>query len=282
MEDSKASGDKYPDTVSGDDPAFDTRVSHHARGYNYLLGGKDHFEADRAYVDEVAAVYPGVVATARANRAFLGRAVRFMAGEAGLSQFLDIGTGIPAPGSTHEVAQDVRPDARIVYVDNDPVVLSHARAYLVGHEQGTTDYIDADLRNPELILERAAETLDFSKPVGLLLLAILHAIPDADNPQRIASTLLNALPAGSYVAITHWAADEASREKETKFMDVTQQMSHQQYTPRSHTEITRLFGGLELVEPGLVPMDSWRSDAQDPLAGNLIPWLGGVGRKTAR
>lgn len=282
MEGKPPTGGKYPDTVSDDDPAFNTRVSHHARGYNYLLGGKDHFEADRAYINELKTIYPGLAATARANRDFLGRAVRFMAGEAGLSQFLDIGTGIPAPGSTHEIAQEVRPDARIVYVDNDPVVLSHARAYLVGREPGTTDYIDADLRNPEVILERAAETLDFSQPVGLLLLAILYAIPDEDDPHRIAATLLDALPAGSYVAITHWAADEASREKEAKVKDVTQQMSHQQYTPRSRTEIARFFGDCGFVDPGLVPMNTWRSDAGNLPAENLIPWLGGVGKKTSK
>jgi hypothetical protein len=274
--------EEYPDTVSDDDPAFDTSVSHHARGYNYLLGGKDHFPADRAYVEAVTAVYPGVAATARANRAFLGRAVRFLAGEAGLSQFLDIGTGIPAPGSTHEVAQAVRPDSRIVYVDNDPVVLAHARAFLVGREPGTTDYIDADLRNPELILQQAGQTLDLRKPVGLLLAAILHAIPDQDDPHRIVATLMDALPSGSYLAITHWTTDEADREAEAKFVDVTREMSLQQYTARGQAEIARFFDRLDLIEPGLVPMQDWRSGPRDQTAENFIPWICGVGRKAAQ
>lgn len=271
--------EEFPDNVSDEDPAFDASVSHHARGYNYLLGGKDHFAADRAYIDAVAAVYPGVAATARANRAFLGRAVRFLAGEAGLSQFLDIGTGIPAPGSTHEVAQEVRPDSRIVYVDNDPVVLSHARAFLVGREPGTTDYLDADLRDPGFILREAAKTLDFTRPVGLLLIAILHAIPDQNDPLGIVGTLMDALPAGSYLAITHWVTDEAGRKAEKKFVDVTREMSLQQYTARSQAEIARYFDGLDLVAPGLVPMQDWRPGPQDHAAEDLIPWVCGVGRK---
>lgn len=268
----------YSDDVRDDDPAFNARISHHARAYNYLLGGKDHFAADRAYIDEVIDLYPGVADTARANRDFLGRVVRFMAGEAGVSQFLDIGTGIPAPGSTHEVAQEVRPDARIVYVDNDPVVLAHARAFLIGREPGTTDYIDADLRNPEFILERAAETLDFSKPIGLLLLAILHAIPEAEDPHRLVATLVDALPPGSYLAITHWEADDVAQETEARVADLSQQMSQQQYTPRSHAEIARFFDGLDLVEPGLVPTNHWRPAQQ--VTENRALWLGAVGKKT--
>jgi hypothetical protein len=271
--------EEFPDNVSDEDPAFDASVSHHARGYNYLLGGKDHFAADRAYVDAVAAVYPGVVATARANRAFLGRAVRFLAGEAGLSQFLDIGTGIPAPGSTHEVAQEVRPDSRIVYVDNDPVVLSHARAFLVGREPGATDYLDADLRDPGFILREAAKTLDFTRPVGLLLIAILHAIPDQGDPHRIVATLMDALPVGSYLTITHWVTDEADRKAEEEFVDVTREMSLQQYTARSQAEVARFFEGLDPVAPGLVPMQDWRPAPQDQAAEDLIPWVCGVGRK---
>jgi hypothetical protein len=271
--------EEFPDYVSDEDPAFDASVSHHARGYNYLLGGKDHFAADRAYVDAVAAVYPGVAATARANRAFLGRAVRFLAGEARLSQFLDIGTGIPAPGSTHEVAQEVRPDSRIVYVDNDPVVLSHARAFLVGREPGATDYLDADLRDPGFILREAAKTLDLTRPVGLLLIAILHAIPDQDDPHRIVATLMDALPVGSYLAMTHWVTDEADRKAEEKFVDVTREMSLQQYTARSQAEVARFFDGLDLMAPGLIPMQEWRPGPQDQAAGNLIPWVCGVARK---
>lgn len=271
--------DEFPDAGSDGDPASDTSVSHHARGYNYLLGGKEYSAADRAYIEAVTAVYPGVAATARANRAFLGRAVRFMAAEAGVSQFLDIGTGIPAPGSTHEVAQQIKPDSRIVYVDHDPVVLSHARALMTGQEPGITDCVDADLRNPEFILEQAGRTLDLRKPVGLLLVAILHAIPDRDDPHRVVAALMEALPSGSYLAITHWTTDEAGREAEAKFAGVTQEMSLQQYTARSQAEIARFFDRLDLVEPGLVPMQDWRPGPGDQAAERFIPWICGVARK---
>lgn len=274
-EGNSASSEEFPDAVSDDDPAFDTSVSHHARVYDYWLGGKDHYPADRAYGDALDAVMPGIAETARANRAFLGRAVRFLAGEAGLSQFLDIGTGIPASGSTHEVAQEVKPDSRIVYVDKDPVVLSHARALLTGHEPGSTDFIDADLRDPERILRQAAETLDFSQPVGLLLIAILHAIPDSADPYRIVATLVDALPAGSYLAITHWATDAGT---EAKVGDLTREMSNHQYTARSQAEIARFFDGLDLADPGLAQTQDWRPGPRNQAAGGTTMWAG-VARK---
>ncbi|MBO0804190.1 MAG: SAM-dependent methyltransferase [Nocardiopsaceae bacterium] len=267
--------DEFPDTVRDDDPAFDTSVAHQARVYNYLLGGKDHYAPDRAFARELETIFPDIVSVARANRDFLGRAVRFLAGEAGLSQFLDIGTGIPAPGSTHEVAQEVRPDARIVYVDRDPVVLSHARAFLVGRDPGTTDYLDADLREPEVILERAAGTLDFSKPVGLLLLAILHAIPD-DDAYRIMATLVDALPSGSYVAISHASKERLGAEANAKVADLSRRTSREQYVLRDHAGVARFFEGLDLVEPGVVPPHEWRPGPRE-LASNDV--LVGVGRK---
>jgi S-adenosyl methyltransferase len=270
--------EEFPNTVDDDDPAFDMSVSHQARGYNYMLGGKDHFAADRAYVDAVADAYPGAAATVYANRAFLGRAVRFLAGDAGLSQFLDIGTGIPGPGSTHKVAQEVRPDSRIVYVDNDPVVLSHARAFLIGREPGSTDYLDADLRNPEHILERAEQTLDFSQPVGLLLIAVLHAIPDQDDPHRIIATLIDALPSGSYLALTHGTLDGIGTEIGAKVVDLTRQMSHQQYAFRDRAEIARFFCGLDLAEPGIVKPQDWRPGPRDHVTENVALWAG-VARK---
>jgi hypothetical protein len=276
--------EEFPDTVSDDNPAFDSTVSHQARVYNYLLGGKDYFAADRAYADALAGIYPGVAATARANRDFLGRAVRFMAGEAGLSQFLDIGTGIPAQGSTHEIAQEVRPDSRIVYVDNDPVVLSHARAFLVGREPGTTDYLDADLHDPGRILQEAARTLDFTRPVGLLLVAILHAIPDQHDPYGIVATLMDALPAGSYLVVSHWAKDEDDRDSVAKVTNAARELSRHQYTARSEAEIARFFDGLELAAPGLISAQNWRPAPQDHAAqnqatGKPMPLLAGVGRK---
>lgn len=273
--------DQFPDTVPDDDPAFDTRVSHQARVYNYLLGGKDHYEADRAYAEQVEAAFPGSgwPALARRNRAFLGRAVRFMAGEAGLSQFLDIGAGLPALGNTHEVVQEIRPDGRVVYVDFDPVVLAHSRAFMVSRESVVTDYVHADLRDWGLVLERAAETLDFSRPVGLLLVAILHAIGDQDDPHRIVARLMDALPSGSCLAITHWAKDQASEEGEGKIVGVTNEMSRQQYTPRGQADIARFFDGLEFAEPGLVPLHDWRPGPEDRSAGSTFLWLGGVARK---
>jgi hypothetical protein len=226
----------------------------------------------------VLAVYPGTAAAARANRAYLGRVVRFLAAEGGLSQFLDIGTGIPAPGSTHEVAQEVRPDSRIVYVDNDPVVLSHARALLVAHEPGITDYLDADLRSPAHILAEAAKTLDFSKPVGLLLFSVLHAVSGEDEPYRIVATLMDALPSGSYLAISHSGSDLLSQEDNAKFAELTRQMSHQQYTLRSQAEVARFFDGLDLVQPGLVEAKDWRPSPRDEVTDVVTLWAG-VARK---
>ncbi|MBO0820056.1 MAG: SAM-dependent methyltransferase [Nocardiopsaceae bacterium] len=264
--------------MDDDNPAFDASVSHHARIYNYLLGGKDHFAADRAYADALLSVYPGAAAAARANRSFLGRAVRFLAGEAGVSQFLDIGTGIPGPGSTHELAQEARPESRVVYVDNDPVVLSHARAFLTGREPGTTDYIDADLRHPEQILGKAARTLDLTRPVGLLLLAILHAIGDADDPHRIVATLVDALPSGSYLAIAHWGTDPDRPGAVAKVGDISRELSHHQYTARTEEQIARFFDGLDLVEPGLVRVEDWRPGPGDETDVDLVQ-LAGIARK---
>lgn len=268
----------FADTVSDDDPAFDTSVAHQARFYNYLIGGKDHFAADRDYAESLLTVYPGLAATARANRAFLWRSVRFLAGEAGLSQFLDIGTGIPAPGSTHETAQEVRPDSRVVYVDNDPVVLAHARAFLVGRAPGSTDYLDADLHDPGRILAESARTLDFSRPVGLLLVAILHAFSDAEDPYGIVATLLDALPAGSYLALTHWGPDPASPDADARVGELTRQRSRQQYTPRDYDAVARFFDGLELAEPGLVQVQEWRAPGKQDTGGQPV-WWAGVARK---
>ena len=174
---------------------IDTSVAHSARVHDYWLGGKDNFAADRAAGDAVMAAYPGIVMSVRANRAFLARAVRFLAAEAGIRQFLDIGTGIPAANNTHEVAQSVAPSCRVVYVDYDPVVLLHAEALLTSPPQGAVDYIDADLRAPQAILAQAAKVLDFSQPVAVMLIAIMHLIVDADDPYRLVSELMAAVPA---------------------------------------------------------------------------------------
>ncbi len=254
--------------------AADTSVAHPARIYNYLLGGKDNFPADRQAAEKAIDTYPGTVYLARANRAFLGRVVRYLADEAGITQFLDIGTGIPSAGSTHEVAADAAPGSRVVYVDYDPVVLAHSRELLAGSPAGTTDFIEADLRDTGAILARAAGTLDFSRPVAVLLLAILHAIGDEDDPHAIVATLMGALPAGSQLAISHIASD--LQPEMTEVRQKVNESSFQQYTWRSQAEVSRFFGGLELAAPGLVPVEQWRP-ASEPAAAT--PTWSGVGRK---
>ena len=190
-------------------PGFDPAVAHPARVYNVWLGGKDHYAPDRAAAQRVVECRPQVVAGARANRQFLGRVVRHLAGQRGISQFLDIGTGLPAPDNTHEVAQSLNPAARIVYADNDPLVLTHARALLTGTPEGSCDYLDADLHDPAAILAGAARTLDLARPAAILLLAVLHFLPEADDPAGIVATLAAGLAPGSFVAVTHLTSDFA-------------------------------------------------------------------------
>lgn len=247
---------------AGPGTGFDPAVAHSARVYDYWIGGKDNFLADRQVAEEVIRARPEVVAAARANRAFLARAVEFMARGCKIRQFLDIGTGIPAPDNTHEVAQRFWPDSRIVYVDNDPVVLSHARALLTSTPQGACAYVDADLRDTGTILEQAAGTLDFSKPVGLLLLAVLHFIPDNDDPAGIVAALTNALAPESLVAISHLTADFAPAQIAAAVKAYNTQTSVP-VTARTHDEVTALFGGLLPVRPGLVPVSQWRPALAD-------------------
>jgi S-adenosyl methyltransferase len=242
-------------------PPFDTSVANQARVYNYLLGGKDNYTADRAAAEAVLKIWPEMAFSFRANRAFLGRAVRYLTAEAGIRQFLDIGTGIPTAGNLHQVAQEIAPEARVVYVDYDPVVLAHARALLASSEAGATQYIDADLRDPETILDQAAELLDFTQPVAVTLLAILHAIPDSDDPHAIVGTVMDAVPSGSYLAISHAGSDLIGRERLDNLTDVTSRMSQQQYTGRSREQVARFFDGADLVEPGLVRVEEWRPDS---------------------
>src|SRR5579871_3177232 len=184
-------------------PTLDLNVANQARIYDYLLGGKDNYEVDRTATNAILEFYPGMLFNAKANRAFLGRAVRFLAAEAGIRQFLDIGTGIPTAGNTHQVAQAVAPQSRVVYVDYDPVVLAHARALLTSKQAGATRYVDADLRDTGTVLGQARELLDFTKPVAITLLATLHAVPDADDPHAVVAKLLDAVPPGSYLAVSH-------------------------------------------------------------------------------
>jgi len=256
---------------------IDTSVAHSARVHDYWLGGKDNFAADRAAGDAVMAAYPDIVMSVRANRAFLARVVRFLAAEAGIRQFLDIGTGIPAANNTHEVAQSAASSCRVVYVDYDPVVLLHAQALLTSSAHGAIDYIDADLRDPQTILSHAARTLDFSRPVAVMLIAIMHLIDDRDDPYRLVSQLMAAVPAGSYLALSQVASDiEAEQVAESARR--YNQLGRENLSMRSHAEILRFFDGLELVEPGLVPVPQWRPASElEARAQSAI--RGGVGRK---
>jgi len=233
-------------------------VPQSARIWNYWLGGKDNFPIDRMAGDQYREVFPGIVDIARASRGFLKRSVRFLAGEAGMRQFLDIGTGLPTFDNTHEVAQRVAPDARIVYVDNDPLVLAHARALLTSTPEGATQYIDADLREPEKILKGAGETLDFSKPVALMLMGILGHVGDTDEAASIVRRLLEPLPSGSYLALndgTHIISKEFEMAQEGY-----NQSGSVPYHLRSLDELARFFEGLDLVDPGLVSCPRWRPD----------------------
>jgi hypothetical protein len=257
---------------------FDTSVAHQARMYDYVLGGKDNYAADRAAVEAGLKVWPDMAFAMRANRAFLGRAVRYLAADAGMRQFLDIGTGIPTSGNTHEIVQAIAPQSRVVYVDYDPVVLAHARALLVSRDEGATAYIDADLRDTDRILAEAAELLDFSQPVAITLLAILHAIPDADDPHAIVAKLVEAVPAGSYLAVSHSGSDLFVPDTKDTFSTVINQTMQQQYTARSREQIDRFFAGLDLVAPGLVPVEEWRPDPAMANAGTSAVY-GAVGRK---
>jgi len=259
-------------------PPFDTTVANQARIYDYLLGGKDNYEADRVATDAVLAVYPEMAFNAKANRSFLGRAVRFLTGEAGIRQFLDIGTGIPTAGNTHQVAQAVAQQSRVVYVDYDPIVLAHARALLTSQQAGSTQYIDADLRDTDTVLSRAHQLLDFTQPVAITLLAILHAIPDADDPYAIVAKLLDAVPPGSYLALSHIASDLLDAETQQSLTGVSDRMIQQDFTFRARDEVMRLFEGTDLVPPGLVRVEEWRPEPGPDDTAKSSLWVG-VGRK---
>jgi S-adenosyl methyltransferase len=255
---------------------FDITRPHIARIYDYWLGGKDNFEVDREAAELALAATPTIVPGVRANRRFLGRAVRAMATEGGVRQFLDIGTGIPASNNTHEVAQEIAPESRVVYVDNDPIVLAHARALLTS-ATGPTAYIDADARDFRAILDEAGRTLDFSQPVGVMLIAILHCVPDEDDPGKLVADLMAAVPPGSYLAISHPARDQLAVA--TKAEESLTKSMGQKVTFRTHDEVAAFFAGLELLPPGVVPVQSWRPTLE--LDSNSAPtamW-GGVGYK---
>jgi hypothetical protein len=260
-------------------PEFDASVAHPARIYNYWLGGKDNFAADRAVGDRVIEIRPEIIVGVRANRRFLRRAVRYLVEREGIRQFLDIGTGLPSADNTHEVAQALAPDARIVYADNDPIVLAHARALLTSAPEGRTAYISADLRDAPKVLGEAAETLDFGLPVAVMFLMTLQYVPDADDPHAIVARYLEALPPGSFLVVS----DTTIQDQDAVLTESTRRMNEGMagratQTRRTTADILRFFDGLSLVEPGLAMLDHWRPEPDDP-GGRDLPAYCGIGRK---
>ena len=262
-------------------PKIDTSVPHPARRYNYWLGGKDNFAADRESADAIEQKFPGMRVGIRANRDVLGRMTRYLAADAGIRQFLDIGTGLPTEDNTHEVAQRIAPDSRVLYVDNDPLVMAHARALLTSTDRGMTDYIEADLRDPDAILAapQLHDALDLSRPVALMLIAVLHFIPGAGQAKALVNRLMDELPSGSYLAATHFTLD---------FMPAHEQATYRQMLdsgvsdiwPRDRDEFATLFEGLELVDPGIVLVSDWRPEgAAEPVDPSRISIWAGAARK---
>ena len=257
------------------DTPLDTTVSHSARLWNYLLGGKDNFPVDREAAEQFLAFMPELVQSARSNRDFLRRSVQFLARDAGIDQFLDIGTGLPTANNTHEVAQALTPSARIVYVDNDPLVLVYARALLTSTREGKTDYIDADVRDPDRILAQAAETLDFSRPIAIMLLGIMNFVVDDGEADAIVKRLVDAVPAGSYLALSH-PTTEVHRESVERATAMWNSSGAAPMTTRSPAQIENYFAGLEVLEPGLVTCSQWRPDGNDT---TMVTEFSAVARK---
>ena len=261
---------------------IDTTKPHPARMYDYLLGGKDHFAVDREAAERLLQIAPTARTSARENRAFLARAVRYLVAEAGIRQFLDIGAGLPSANNVHEVAQGIAPKARVVYVDNDPIVLAHARALLTSSAEGRTAYIDADVRDQGKILADPAlsGTLDLSRPVALMLVGILYFLPDEADPRRIITTLMDALPSGSYLAASHMTIEHVDPGQGTAGVQVYQQggIPLQSRTADEFAEL--VFPGLEMVDPGVALVSDWRPSTAGPrpLAAEVCMY-GGVARK---
>lgn len=274
----KENGETSPDEDNADRLSrFDTGSPHPARVYDVWLGGKDNFAADRMAAEAGIEAFPFTVKSVRANRAFLARAVEYLTAEAGIRQFLDIGTGLPSASNTHEVAQAIAPEARVVYVDNDPIVLAHARALLTSTSPGVTNYVDADLRDPATILQQAARTLDFSEPVAIMLVAVLHFIPDQAGPRQIVDTLTKAVPPGSYLTISHTSSDIFPEEM-AAFAQAMNKNAPGTVTLRDQAQVTEFFSGLDLVEPGVVPVSKWRPRSEEEAAAPAVLW-GGIARK---
>ena len=258
-------------------PRLDTSTAHSARVWNYLLGGKDNFAADREVGEMILQMFPGIARIARTQRRFLARAVRYLAADAGIRQFLDIGTGLPTADNTHQIAQQVAPESRIVYVDNDPLVLVHARALLTSAPGGMTSYLEADVRDTGEILGEAARTLDFGQPIALVMLGIMGQLPDSAGPRPIVTALLDALPPGSYLALSDGTDTSPALNQAIAAYN---QNSASSYHLRSPEEIARFFDGLILVAPGVVTTSRWRPDLADASAEpREVDAICGVGRK---
>jgi hypothetical protein len=256
--------------------AVDTSTANPARVYDYWLGGKDNFAADRKAAHDAIAANPEILVEVRANRAFLSRAVRVLAAEAGIRQFLDIGAGLPSADNTHEIAQRIAADSRIVYVDNDPMVAAHARALLTSGADGTTCCLDADLRDVGALLAGARQKLDFGQPVAVMLLMLLHMIPGSGQPYELVGRLMAAVPSGSYLVLSHPASDIRAQS----MADMAEQLSGTgpPMTPRSRADVSRFFDGLELLEPGVVALPHWRPGTADVQPESAAGWCG-VARK---
>ncbi|WP_033664106.1 SAM-dependent methyltransferase [Salinispora oceanensis] len=258
---------------------IDNGVPHSARIYDYWLGGKDNFAADRAVAEALIAAIPTVRSMAAENRRFVHRVARYLVGQAGVRQFLDVGTGIPTRPNLHEVAQQIAPETRVVYVDNDPIVLAHARALMISTEQGRSEYLHADLREPGLIVNhrKLREVLDLDQPVALTIIATLMLLEDADDPWRKIRVLMDALPSGSYVAITHPTGDFNPEAVKTAVDAAVG--SGMTLVPRSRDEVARFFEGWELVEPGIVPVAAWQPDDGAPTDPHAAYYWAGIARK---
>jgi len=270
-------GENGDPTLSG--RGFDPATPRPARMWNYWVGGKDHFAVDRAAAETITEVMPALPPLAKSVRVFLREIVHSLAADYGIRQFLDIGTGLPTADNTHEVAQRAVPEARIVYADYDPSVLAHARALLTSGPQGVTGYLDADARDPDTILAQASSLLDFEQPVAVMLVALLHCIDDADDPSGLVATLMRAVAPGSFLVISHPPSDMQQQAPGlAEHADKLSALMAQKVTPRSREQVSAFFDGLELVEPGVVPIQQWRPDNDAEATARAGMW-GGVGRK---
>ncbi|MFI6684274.1 SAM-dependent methyltransferase [Streptomyces sp. NPDC050485] len=265
---------QHPSDVSG---RLNTGVAHNARVWNYWIGGKDNYEVDQQVGDQVATMFPVIRDVARADRAFLGRTVRFLTAECAVRQFLDIGTGLPTLDNTHEIAQRIAPESRAVYVDNDPIVLVHARTLLTGTPQGVTDYIDADVHCPDSVIEGASATLDLDRPVAVMMLGILNFVLDTGQAQDIVRRIMASVPSGSYLVLTHPTTDtDLGGEGNVEAMKFWNANATPPITARSRAEISAFFDGLDLLPPGLVSCSLWRAESNSATA---LPQFGAVAVK---